>query len=329
LEERWRLAISATQIVANEKSVKAINLVVTQVEKILAAGQASRQLVALSLANEEQIKTMFGTDQLLSLAESKYPEVSVNFKKKTFTPMTKADVREMFYFIPQWSRIRDSYYADGVKLFLFCRRDRNYPCLFVAKDKFDLPLLDSATGQLWHQPALAASSSGYSSRVRNGQTPTGVQTLDSVMPTANLPVSFGKFRRVILNWLPDMQEEDQTLSLLPPSLHTQTWWRESLISRDVGRVDLRIHGTGKINEDPTSTFFPFRQTSGCISQREGQYGQVEYRDQRKMLDSLMSAMDLESRYENETAIKGVLYLVELDDAKKAVEFDDVRKLLQD
>ena len=95
----------------------------------------------------------------------------------------------------------------------------------------------------------------------------------------------------------------------------------------VGRKDLRIHGTGRINDDPTSIHFPFRKSAGCITQREGHYSEIIYSDQRLLLDQLMEASDLEVNFANEIRIKGVLYVMEIDNKQDHVKLSEVEELL--
>ena len=184
-------------------------------------------------------------------------------------------------------------------------------------------------GKIWHQPALAACQR-LSSNIVNGQTPQGVHTMDSVMPFADQYRSFGSYRRVILNWVPveDGDERDQnTTGLLSPLSEDSLWWKQASISRNVGRTDLRIHGTGKLNTDPDSTHYPLRKTNGCISQREGKYGDVEYIDQRHILNRLMEGLAPEATFENEEKISGTLYVIELDAKEAPVTWRDVEKKL--
>ena len=70
------------------------------------------------------------------------------------------------------------------------------------------PVLGEDGRDLWSQPALAASYHGLPYNVINGQTPQGIHRIDSVMPEANRYRAFGKYRRVILNWVPNAGDED-------------------------------------------------------------------------------------------------------------------------
>ena len=219
-------------------------------------------------------------------------------------------------------------YKNGISLYMFCRRNRNYHCLMIGKDKSKNPvILDD--GNLWSHPALAMSSRGLPSNIVNGQTPQGVHTIDSVMPEANRQIAFGKFRRLILNWVRGDFSERGEMAFLPQDSVDSLWWRQASLSKKVGRKDLRIHGTGKINDDPTSTHFPFRKSAGCITQREGKYGELDFIDQRLLLDTLMGAMNLEVNYDNEALIKGVLYVVEINDTESHVTLAEVEELLNE
>ena len=186
--------------------------------------------------------------------------------------------------------------------------------------------------KIWSQPALAQSARGLSSNIVNGRTPQGVHTIDSVMPYADQYRSFGKYRRIILNWVPtddesEINEDRTTKTLLGPQSENTFWWRQASVSRDLGRTDLRIHGTGKRNEDPNSTFYPFRKSNGCITQREGEYPEGNYHDQRQMLNQMMSALDLPLSYENEERISGTLYVIELDNQQAPVLWSEIESRL--
>jgi hypothetical protein len=128
---------------------------------------------------------------------------------------------------------------------------------------------------------------------------------------------------MILNFVPKSSNEVLMKSLLPSSSHNSDWWKPATVARDIGRNHLRIHGTGKINIDKNTPYYPFMRTSGCIAQRENTYDGVTFKDQRNLLDSVMKAMDLATTYQNETNIKGILYVVEIDEQSGPVTLDDL------
>ena len=217
-----------------------------------------------------------------------------------------------------WSRGK---YASGIRIYTFCRTKRDYPCLQIIRDRNHEPVR-LADGTLWSQPALAKSKRDLPSNQRNGNTPAGIHTIETVMPYADQVPSFGKFRRLVLDFIPKSKEEMNQKAILPPSSVASNWWKPNVVARDVGRNLFRIHGSGRLNEDENSPWHPFRPTSGCIAKRENTYEDVEYRDQQDLLDT----MGLPAQYENETEIKGLLFLIEIDDIEAPVSLADLKAI---
>lgn len=292
-----------------------------QVANALKQREVDLKIIYLLAAYEDHLERA-GNRNLLEEAK-KFPEYFELNKERRIT--TASSLRDLFYRAPDLSSILNKKYQGGVKLYLFCRTNRLYPCMMLLKDAKDEPIRN-ADGSLWTHKALASSKFGLPSYTRNGNTPTGVMTIDSVMPVADQQTSFGKFRRMILNFIPFSQGETTLLSVLPESAKNDEWWKPGTVARDIGRSDLRIHGSGKRNEDPNSTFWPFLQTSGCIAQRENTYGEITFADQRVLLDEIMTAMELEPTYANETKIKGLLYINEIDSDEAAVELSDLNAI---
>ncbi|HAZ14294.1 MAG: hypothetical protein A2X86_18895 [Bdellovibrionales bacterium GWA2_49_15] len=253
-----------------------------------------------------------------------FPQVYSEYKFSTDkATLTHEEVRSVFEFNPDLNTYQQGEYVDAVRVYVFCRPNRDYPCRVLIKQP-NGELHHGSDGVSWNGMALAASSKGLPAQQRNGQTPMGVQSLDSVMPEANFPELFGQYRRVILNWIPNStnfvqnklnylrRPEPAVEQLLPASVHASNWWRQATLARDIGRVDLRMHGTGRPPVDRTLPWFPFRKTSGCIAQREAVVDGETIHDQRVLLDNLMAAKGLSANFENETQIKGLLYLMEVE-----------------
>lgn len=247
-----------------------------------------------------------------------FKETNLAFRTKT-----KEEIQDLFYRTPSAEAYNDGEYKETVRLFMFCRAKRIYPCMMVMKNKHGQPVLKEDGETLWHQPSLGMSKFRIHSSQRNGNTPSGVLTMDSVMPFADKQVSFGKYRRVILNFVPHSENEEFHKMFLPESAHSASWWKEAVVARDAGRGLLRIHGTGRIKTTPRDPHHPLRPTLGCVMQREGHVSGVTYKDQRHLLDQSMMSLDLEPIYDNETRIKGVMYLIELDAQRRAVSYNDV------
>lgn len=168
-------------------------------------------------------------------------------------------------------------------------------------------------GNIWSISILAASGRGLAFHHSNGQTPMGVYSIDGVMPLANKNYEFGSFRRLIVNFILTSAKEENILKLLPLSQKHKAWWAQSVFAREFGRSLLRIHGTGRVNKNPFVSFFPFVPTSGCIATNEASFGIFKAQDQRKLLDAMMDASNLEVTFENEVKLDAVLFVVEYND----------------
>jgi len=141
------------------------------------------------------------------------------------------------------------------------------------------------------------------------------------MPEANKAFEFGQFRRLIVNFIPRSSDESSIRKYLPENHQDKSWWKASVVGRELGRDLLRIHGTGRVNLNPFTSYFPFVPTSGCLATNEANLlGFKKFKDQRLLLDTLMSALNLPLIHENESKIHGLLYVIELDDNLGALHF---------
>lgn len=207
-----------------------------------------------------------------------------------------------------------------LSVFALLHSDRNRPGkLFVRRPNGSF--VHKSDGSLWSIPVLGLSGKGLPFNHSNGCTPCGVYTLDSVMPEANRLFDFGKFRRLIVNFISKSQDEVVIKDLLPRAHHTKLWWSQCLVGRELGRSLLRIHGTGDVNKRPLSLHFPMVPTSGCLATVETNFfGLWKRNHQRELLDCLMSALSLPNTFENESKIHGVLYVIDFDGKFQALEF---------
>jgi|GEM_PF-476383 len=283
-----------------------------------------------------------------------FPGVSETLDKSKQTKgLSEKQLKTLFGYKPDLQNFMGGQYKEGVQLFVICHKNRDWPCSLVIRGN-DGEFFRDENGNIWIGAALASSSRGFFSHQRNGQTPMGVQRMDGVMPRANAQDSFGRFRRVILNWIPQIYDpaiealgldsdlsandknfklledykaqEVESLKLLPPEFVEKNWWLQAPVARDAGRVDLRIHGTGRPTTDPTVPWFPFRKTAGCVAQREYVESDYSFLDQRLLLDNLMKAQGLIPNYENEVNIKGLLFLVE-NEGDKPLTQEQLKNLL--
>ena len=141
------------------------------------------------------------------------------------------------------------------------------------------------------------------------------------MPEANNHYEFGAHRRLIVNFLKSSSNEENIKQFLPRSHRERSWWKPSLVAREMGRSLLRIHGTGRVNKNPFSPYFPMIPSSGCLTTTECSFwGMIKISDQRLLLDALMDSMGLPKSFENESKIHGLLYVIDFDGTYQALEF---------
>jgi hypothetical protein len=234
---------------------------------------------------------------------------------------SKAEIRELLSFKPKW-KFGSTEFRNTTNLYLFCRSNRNYPCRMIMRNE-NGKLMKTSSGQIWSQPKLAMSGQGLTYEQSNGNTPQGLFTIDSVMPAADQQNVFGKYRRLKLDFIERSKNEKKLLYYIPEELQQMGWWKESVIARDNGRSLFRVHGVGVKNLLRDSPYYPFVPTAGCIASLEGEYDGVDYKDQRILLDTFMVSMGLKPEYRNETKLKGLLYVVNIDDEERPVELDDI------
>ncbi|HLE11054.1 MAG: hypothetical protein A2504_01850 [Bdellovibrionales bacterium RIFOXYD12_FULL_39_22] len=321
LEERIRLAAERTRSESYD-----LTTLFAEVIKNIEDKTISVRAIYLLLNEEELFAARPGGEELYESLRLHNSELCEDYTKIVVSKeiISKELLSEMFLNTPPFDDFMDGRYIDGIRLFMFCRHDRHYPCLKIAKDHQDRPVyVSEEIDELWMQPALGSSWRGLPFNRENGNTPAGVYTIDGVMPSADEQLIFGKYRRLILNHIPASPDESELKKVLTSSMAQKEWWRQSVISRDVGRSLFRIHGTGRINNDPETTHYPFVMTSGCIASREGKYPSNSYKDQRLLLDKLMVAMGLSPIYANEVKIRGVLFVINIDDKKAPVTLADI------
>ena len=308
LVEKLRLALLR---IKNKRTQEFPEGLVTELENALRGNDVELKLIYTMAAFESDI-IQAGQQNLVTLAQGHTGYSDIIDDAEKIKEYSEDVFTDLFFKNPDVTTYMNGEYVKSVKIFMFCRSNRLHPCLMVMKDVRN-EIVRNADGTIWTHGALASSKHGLPSYTRNGNTPAGIFTIDSVMPVADQQMSYGKNRRMILNFIPKSKNEVLLTSLLPESSRDQEWWKASTVARGIGRNLFRIHGSGKLNEDPTTPYFPFVRTSGCVAQRENTYDGITYNDQRVLLDKIMTSMDLKPSYENELKVKGIIYIYEVDD----------------
>lgn len=320
LAEKLRLGILKLKF--EETSSLDSNLLI-ELENALLALSPELKIIYILAAHEKLLLT-HGYAQIIELAK-KHPAYNDVAEVGENENDLEADlVSDLYFNSPDVTTYMGGEYIKSVKVFMFCQYNRLYPCLMVMRDINGLPVRND-DGTLWVNKALASAVTGLPSYERNGNTPAGIFTIDSVMPDTDQQISYGKFRRMMLNFIPKSTDEDLLKSLLPISSWNSNWWKPTTVARDIGRNLFRIHGTGRKDNVSGTPYFPFSRTHGCISQRENLYQGINYSDQRKLLDKIMASLELEPKYSNEPKIKGIIYIIDLNDRNAPLINEDLAK----
>lgn len=291
-------------------------------------GELQRREIYTLLNYQDSLESL-GFQDIFAEVDKRYREDLNPYeaaKNSAKEELTKEELQDLVFHDLDLDDFSRGKYKKSLKIYMLCRHDRNYPCMMVMKDSSN-ELVKNEDGSVWMQSALGLARKGRAYNVKNGYTPAGVYTIDSVMPDTNRQTVFGKYRRLILNFISKSTDEKLTKKLLPESAELSLWWNQAVVARDIGRNLLRIHGTGLRNNNPLSSYYPFVPTSGCIAQKENTYRGVKYKNQRKLLDVMMKASGLKVKYKNETKLKGLLYVVEVDGSKKEMSREDVEDYL--
>jgi len=135
-----------------------------------------------------------GHEKIIAYAKNHLPYFDISEDEIRRKEITDDMVTDLFYHTPDVTTYMNGEYVKSVKIFMFCRDNRLYPCLMTMRNVHG-EIVRNENGSIWTHPALASSARGLPSYTRNGNTPAGVLTIDSVMPSADQQISFGKFSR--------------------------------------------------------------------------------------------------------------------------------------
>ncbi|OQP62070.1 hypothetical protein A3860_29395 [Niastella vici] len=232
-------------------------------------------------------------------------------------------------------------YQQTVKkkaVYSFQRHNRDYAGLAIVQNA-DGSFMRYADGRLMVFEQLARSASGLPYFIPDGNTPQGVYSIQGtavtynklIGPTPNLQLVMPFERK----WTTFFHAGDSVvytpnndmlwgyLQLLPPAMRTMPWVTEAFYAGKVGRNSIIAHGT---TIDPeyfrNKPYYPLTPTMGCLCAKElwnVSNGRLLVSDQ----------FNLVSAFSATAGNKGYLYVIDLDDQKKAVSKAEVERLVKE
>jgi hypothetical protein len=223
-------------------------------------------------------------------------------------------------------------------IYSFQRHNRDYAGLAIVQNT-DGTFMRYANGRLMVFEQLARSASGLPYFIPDGNTPQGVYSIQGtavtynklIGPTPNLQLIMPYERKWTTYfhagdstvWTPNNDMLWSYLQLLPPSMRTMPWVTEAFYAGKAGRNSIIAHGT---TIDPeyfrNKPWYPLTPTMGCLCAKElwnVSNGRLLVSDQ----------FNLVSAFSSTTGNKGYLYVIDIDDQKKAVSKGEVEKLVRE
>src|SRR5690606_22061912 len=165
-----RLRIGILQIQAKVKNTLSEQLI-DELSNHLLLPEPESKIIYL-IASYEELLHNSGLENLVGLASQHEEFYNVNTQVIRNEIDTAKVAFDLFYNSPNIRDYQNGKYEGGVKLFMFCRKNRNYPCMFALRDVND-DIVRNDDGSIWTQRSLAQSARKLPYNVRNGATPSG------------------------------------------------------------------------------------------------------------------------------------------------------------
>lgn len=228
--------------------------------------------------------------------------------------------------------LKSDYLPGNVLMVSIQRKNRDYPGLVLVRDK-NGKFVRNDDGSYFSVPQIARSLSGLPGYLTNGNTPEGIMRMDgygiskagAIGPTTNVQITlpfeydnkhFFKDSLVTENILAHYKE------LLPKAFKNHAPMFESFYAGKAGRHEIIAHGTTvKPKYYQHKPYFPFTPTLGCLCTNESwddESGMRKESDQLKLVHAVESAGGPE----------GYVIVININDDKKAVEYDEILPLLK-
>jgi hypothetical protein len=217
------------------------------------------------------------------------------------------------------------------------RHNRDYPGMAIVQNA-DGSFMRYSDGRLMVFEQLARSASGLPYFIPDGNTPQGIYSIQGtattynklIGPTPNLQLVMPYERKWTTYfhlsdtavWQPGYDALWSYLQLLPPALRNTSSLTEAYYAGKLGRNSIIAHGT---TIDPeyfkNKPWYPLTPTMGCLCAKElwnVSNGRLLVSDQYNLMSAFVST----------AGSRGYLYVIDIDDQKKAVSKAEVEKLVK-
>jgi hypothetical protein len=221
---------------------------------------------------------------------------------------------------------------DQTVIYSIQRKNRNYPGVVVIR-RPDGTFLKNKDSSFFHVSQLARAVTNYPFYITNGNTPQGIfrwtgfeiSKLSFIGPTPNLQlvlpfevmpsVFFADSSLTSVGWLKEMYT-----SMLPASWRNYNDIYETFFAGEIGRSAIIMHGT---TVDPTyykgKSYYPQTPSLGCLcSYEEWNPKGFRVKSNQQQIDDALDTFD---------ASNGYVVVLELNDEKKAIGIDEVKKFM--
>jgi hypothetical protein len=223
-------------------------------------------------------------------------------------------------------------------IYSFQRHNRDYPGLAIVQNA-DGTFMRYADGRVMVFEQLARSASGLPYFIPDGNTPQGVYSIQGtavtynklIGPTPNLQLIMPYERKWTSYfhagdstvWTPNFDALWAYQQLLPPAMRNNPAFTEAFYAGKIGRNSIIAHGT---TIDPeyfkNKPWYPLTPTMGCLCAKElwnVSNGRLLVSDQ----------FNLVSAFTSTTGNRGYLYVIDIDNQKKAVSRAEVERLVKE
>ncbi|MBN2780546.1 MAG: hypothetical protein JXR21_01115 [Candidatus Marinimicrobia bacterium] len=223
---------------------------------------------------------------------------------------------------PPLSDLLQSGPAGVPLIYVFLRQNRDYPGIALLRNETGDWARDEK-GNILHTRILGRAVSNLPGTITHGNTPQGIYTLLGTGTSEN--VFIGPSRTIIAG-LPfeydvSIRELNDYQSLLPDTWVNYFPIYEAWYAGQAGRSEIIIHGSTLLPElYECSPYYPLTPSLGCMTHYEkwSKNGRLIESDQHIMVEALLACKKQE----------GFIFVVELDDKNRALEFSDIKDYLK-